>query len=87
MTASSSGRRSVAAHVYRRNGAYMIGLYEPLAVQGNAEADDLFDCASSLAGAKRASVAGAREIGWTGSPRWSGAGAPLWTLTLVEEDS
>lgn len=75
--------RQTAATVMRRLGAWLIS-WEHGDVGDIAGPVDLYDCASSLATAKRVAVEDARRFGYEGAVRWSETvPGRVWTLEMA----
>jgi len=75
--------RDTAAWVSKRNGCWFIQVTGEQAMDASPE--ELFDCASSLAAAKRIARKMAAEFGFAGAARWDEEQpGRLWVLEMTE---
>jgi hypothetical protein len=76
--------RTTVAYITKSNGAYLINWSSEEAI--DRPTDEQYDCAASLATAKRVAVEGARSYGAVGAVRWIQHVPGVWMLDMREQD-
>lgn len=71
--------RLTVAHISHRNGAYLVSMYLTEETEDSTP-DAMYDCAGSLAAAKRIARAMAEEFGYEPAWRWRETATHGWTL-------
>lgn len=78
--------RRHAAHIAKRNGAYLITASESNEADGTTTPDDLFDVASSLPKAKQIARTMALDLLWRGPFRWTKDHTGYWLEATDNDD-